>query len=91
MSGDSPSLSFYKLESPDINLNQRLSSALLNEFATYLQQKQVNNGSENTTAMLSKFAEFLEKSNKAPTKDIPGIICAISIALESLVKIMIFG
>lgn len=32
--------------------------------------------------MLGKFAEFLTKSNKAPTKDIPGIICAISTALE---------
>jgi hypothetical protein len=91
MTGDSPSSSSNKREStPNINPNQRLSSALLNEFATYLQQKQVNNGSENTTTMLCKFAEFLAKSNKAPTKDIPGIICAISTALE-LSKNMIFG
>ena len=58
---------------------------LINEFATYLQQKQESiNGSDcgNTTAMLGKFAEFLAESNMVASKDIPGIICAISTALD---------
>ena len=41
-----------------------------------------NNGSENTMAMLGKFADHLANSNMAPVEDIPGIICAMSTALD---------
>lgn len=58
---------------------------LINEFATFLQQKQGNlnsNEGENTMAMLGKFAGFLTKSNMASVEDIPGIFCTILTALE---------
>ena len=58
---------------------------LINEFANFINSKQggMNSGeSGNTTALLGKFAGFLENSNLAPKKDIPGIITAFSTALD---------
>lgn len=55
---------------------------LINEFASYLQQRQGGTENGNTTAMLGKFAGFLANSNKAQPEEIPGIICAISTALD---------
>nr|XP_011467293.1 PREDICTED: uncharacterized protein LOC105352303 [Fragaria vesca subsp. vesca] len=45
---------------------------LINEFASFLQQKQGSSENGNTTAMLGKFAGFLADSNMTQPEEIPG-------------------
>lgn len=55
---------------------------LINEFASFLQQKQGSSAGGNATAMLGKFAGFLAESHLAEPDDIPGIMCCLSTALD---------
>ncbi|KAM1857263.1 hypothetical protein ACFX14_007391 [Malus domestica] len=62
--------------------------SLINEFATFLYKKQGSTKPdemtpENPTAMLGKFAGFLADSKNPSKGNIPGIISAISIALNA--------
>ena len=59
---------------------------LINEFSAYLHTKKGSTSEvltgENQTALLGQFAGFLAESNRVPQGDVPGIMCALSTALN---------
>ncbi|KAM1954396.1 hypothetical protein ACFX1T_023743 [Malus domestica] len=70
-----------------VNFTSNLIS-LINEFATFLQRKNrtaknENMITENSTTMLGKFAGFLAGSDTTTHGNIPGIVSALSIALNA--------
>ncbi|KAI5327777.1 hypothetical protein L3X38_027173 [Prunus dulcis] len=67
-------------------LSQTNPADLINEFSAYLHTKKGSTSEVltggNQTALLGQFAGFLAESNRVPQGDVPGIMCALSTALN---------
>ncbi|KAM2882470.1 hypothetical protein COP2_015447 [Malus domestica] len=80
---------FQSLSYPSNEMSNFTSNpiSLINEFAAFLQKKSDiadgnNVTTKNPTEMLGKFVGFLANSNTTTSGNIPGIICALSTALN---------